>query len=187
MNLLIKRGGAPKRVLRVSCSITFQNINISINIVMLFMYVPCCSRMYQSKTLRKSTCLKNYAFSQNHNKVSSVKAKNIQECELFRVYPGEISKRCKVGSLVCFCSDIIFHEWLRFFAVFYIMDYKKVSFLIFFSFIFFLVINILTKRETLYEEEKLILKLNNILNYFKMNSHLINLDSFIALAFSQSR
>ena len=36
------------------------------------------------------------------------------------------------------------------------------------------------------KEEKLILKLTNILNYFKMNSHLINLDSFITLAYSQS-
>ena len=126
-------------------------------------------------------------FHKSTLKVSCVKAKDTQECELFRVYPGEISKSCKVGSLVCFCSDIIFHEWLRFFAVFYIMEYKKVSFLILFSLIFFLVINILTKRETSFKEEKLILKLNNILNYFKNNSHLINLDSFIALAFSQSR
>ena len=66
------------------------------------------------------------------------------------------------------------------------MDFKQVSFTILILLLIFLVVNILKRGDSPLKEEKLKSKLTNVLNYFKMNSYLINLDSFITLAFSQS-
>ena len=127
----------------------------------------------------------------------------------YLVYPREISKRVKVGSLVCFLLLSIPYlnvlDSLQLGLV-KIMDWdcRKVSSSILIIFLLFLVVSILKHSGNPEEEERefivkhqqsksqtinqsLVLKLGNVLDYFKLNSHIINLDSFITLAFSQSR
>ena len=126
----------------------------------------------------------------------------------YLVYPREISKRVKVGSLVCFLLLSIPYlnvlDSLQLGLV-KIMDWdcRKVSSSILIILILFLVVSILKNSDNPEEEEgeltvkpkpksqtinqSLVLKLGNVIDYFKLNSHIINLDSFITLAFSQSR